>query len=94
MKKLDLNRNWTVRKEGSDAVKTVNLPHDAMLYEPRSREMKSSGGGGYFENGKYTYTKMFEAPAEWEGKYILLECEAVYQNASVFLNGKLLAEMS
>ena len=92
MKKLDLNRNWTVRKEGSDAVKTVNLPHDAMLYEPRSREMKSSGGGGYFENGKYTYTKMFEAPAEWEGKYILLECEAVYQNASVFLNGKLLAE--
>ena len=90
MNKIDLNRGWTVCKEGSDRVCTVDLPHDAMLYESRSREVKGGGGGGYFENGKYTYTK--NVPAEWEGKPVILECEAVYQNASVLLNGRLLQE--
>ena len=92
MKKLDFNQNWTVQKDGSDVICKVDLPHDAMLYENRSKESKATGASGYFEPGKYIYTKKFNAPEAWQGQKVILECEGVYQNAAVCLNGKQLAE--
>lgn len=93
MQKQDFNRGWSVYKEGRETeVREVNLPHDAMIYETRNKEAKTGGASGYFEGGKYIYTKKFAAPAEWEGKYVLVEFEAVYKNASVYLNGELVAE--
>ena len=92
MKKLDFNRGWTVQKDGSDIIKTVDLPHDAMLYEERSKEAKTAGASAYFEPGKYIYKKQFTVPQEWQGQKVILECEGVYQNAIVCLNGKQLAE--
>lgn len=49
-------------------IKEVALPHDAMIYEQRSREAVTAGACGYFPGGKYVYEKSFEAPVEWEGK--------------------------
>ena len=93
MVKQDFNRGWSVYKEGCETnVKEVNLPHDAMIYETRSKEAKTGGASGYFEGGKYIYTKKFTAPSEWEGKTVLVEFEAVYKNASVYLNGELIAQ--
>ena len=43
---------------------------------------------GYFPGSVYTYEKVFTAPAEWEGKDILIEFEGIYKNATVSLNGK------
>ena len=92
MKKLDFNRGWTVEKAGSTLVKTVDLPHDAMLFEERSKEAKTAGASAYFEPGKYIYRKVFAMEEAWQGQKVVLECEGVYQNATVTLNGKLLAE--
>ena len=93
MVKQDFNRGWSVYKEGFESgVKEVDLPHDAMIYEARSKEAATAGACGYFEGGKYIYTKKFNAPAEWEGKVVFIEFEAVYKNAAVYLNGELVAE--
>ena len=81
MQKLDFNRNWTL------GGKPVTLPHDAQITEKRWAEASNSGHG-YFPGGVYTYEKTFTAPAEWEGKTILVEFEGVYKNATVRFNGK------
>ena len=81
MKKISFHSEWTVNG------KAVTLPHDAQISEKRGKNV-SNGGHGYFPGGLYTYEKTFSAPAEWEGKTILVEFEGVYKNATVSLNGK------
>ena len=92
MKKLDFNRGWTVRKDGENEARRVDLPHDAMLFERREKNSPAAGACGYFFGGKYFYEKKFAVPEEWRGGHILLECEGVYQNASVEVNGAKIAE--
>lgn len=81
MKKISFNNNWTCNG------KAVTLPHDAQILETRSPDA-SDGGHGYFPGGVYTYEKTFTAPADWEGKKVLVEFEGVYKNSTVSLNGK------
>lgn len=90
MKRLNFNADWMFYKEGDDnhAVK-VNLPHDAMLYEKRDPESKSSSAGAFFPGGRYIYTKKFFAPEEYKDKCITLEFEGIYRNSQVFINGRL-----
>lgn len=88
MKKIDFNKEWTVQKEGNEKVQEINLPHDAMIYERRSKDAPTAGASGYFYGGKYIYNKQWDVPEEWESKTILLECEGVYRNASILVNGK------
>ncbi|MBO6159550.1 MAG: DUF4982 domain-containing protein [Firmicutes bacterium] len=92
MLKSDFNRGWTVRKEGSDKIRKVNLPDDAMLFEARRKDAPAGSGSGYFETGKYIYEKEWDISEEQAGKTLILECEGVYQNASVLLNGEKLNE--
>ena len=91
MIKKDLNTGWLFSKrgEGSDAV-TVDLPHDAMLHEKRSKDAVPAGACGYFHEGCYDYVKRFDVPEEWKDGSAILELEAVYQDSSVYLNGELL----
>ena len=81
MKTISFNDCW--RCNGAP----VTLPHDAQITEKRTAD-GSTGGHGYFPGGVYTYEKTFTAPAEWEGKEILVEFEGVYKNATVSLNGR------
>ena len=80
MKKISFNQNWTCNGT------PVTLPHDAQILEKRNPAV-SDGGHGYFPGGIYTYEKTFTAPAEWEGKKVLVEFEGVYKNSTVSLNG-------
>ena len=80
MQKICFNSNWVCNG------KAVTLPHDAQILEKRNPKA-SDGGHGYFPGGIYTYEKVFTAPAEWEGKHILVEFEGVYKNSTVSLNG-------
>ena len=81
MKKHYFCGNWTCNGT------SVTLPHDAQTLE-RRRADASDGGHGYFPGGVYTYEKTFTAPADWEGKKVLVEFEGVYKNSTVSLNGK------
>ena len=81
MEKICFNRDWVCNGQA------VTLPHDAQITEKRRADVGGSGHG-YFPGGVYTYEKIFTAPAQWEGKRILVEFEGVYKNASVSLNGK------
>ncbi|MCD7830082.1 MAG: glycoside hydrolase family 2, partial [Clostridiales bacterium] len=89
MKKLDLNRGWLVKHEGTEEPgKPVNLPHDAMLGEPRTAQSPGGTNTGWFEGHDYRYTRTLDVPEDWRGKAAVLECEGVYHNATVLLNGE------
>ena len=92
MQKTDFNRDWTVQKDGSTEILHVNLPDDAMIREERSKENKTASASAYFADGKYIYTKIFNLSEDETRQTLILEFEAVYQNAIVFLNGRQVAE--
>ena len=93
MKKTSFNDHWTCKKQGDSAEpKAVTLPHDAMLFEKRDRKAATAGACGYFPGGKYEYAKRFFLPEAERGRTHILEFEAVYKNAKVYLNGSLAAE--
>ena len=92
MQKTDFNRDWTVQKDGSTEILHVNLPDDAMIREDRSKENKTASASAYFAGGKYIYTKIFNLSEDETRQTLILEFEAVYQNATVFLNGRQVAE--
>ena len=87
MKRIDFNRGWTVTNEDGQS-RLVNLPDDAMIYEERSKDFPTGGASGYFKPGKYTYTRTFNVPTEYAGQKVILECEGIYQNSHVILNGE------
>lgn len=93
MLKLDFNQGWKYRRMDVDENFTeVNLPHDAMLCEPRAEENPGIHNIGYFEGHNYEYIKKFTIDEKLSDKKLTLEFEGVYHNAEVYLNGKLVAE--
>lgn len=93
MKKKDFNRGWLFGAVGKEqSMQPVTLPHDAMLYEKRSKDAATAGACGYFPGGAYVYVKRFLVPETWRTQSAVLEFEAVYQNAQVFVNDALVAE--
>ena len=90
MKKLDFNHGWTVRcLTREEPAKTVNLPHDAMISEPRTEDSLGEGNIGWYIGGDYEYTRKFIPGAALRGKKLLLEFEGVYMNPEVYVNGEL-----
>lgn len=98
MQREKWNNGWIMSKPGENPmmammmggggnVEMLTLPHDAMIHEERTQSTKNQHQTGFYPGGCYTYTKMFEAPEEWQDKNIYIEFEGVYQNARVFING-------
>ena len=85
---LDLCKGWTFRKEGGTPV-PVDLPHDAMLTEPRDGGCRNGVNSGYFPGGKYFYEKQLELPPEAAEKSVVLHFEGVYQNCSIYVGDAL-----
>lgn len=87
----DFMQGWRFYRYGSsDSVKTVDLPHDAMITEPRGKCLNGANSG-YFPGGHYVYEKVFEITSEQLGKYIALVFEGVHRCATVSVNGEKLA---
>ena len=87
MKAQSFNLGWSFFKEGHENnKKTVTLPHDAMLYENRSKDNPSGAACAYFAGGKYIYEKTIAADEGWSDKSVILEFEGVYQKAVVYVN--------
>ena len=86
---MDFNKGWICKclTRDLDAV-SVNLPHDAMLSEPRTEDSVAEGNIGWFIGGDYEYVKRFEVPQDWQGKKALIEFEGVMHDAEVYVNGE------
>ena len=99
MKKISLNHGWSFAKGtitmmdlfmgGSDKVQAVDLPHDAMIYQPRTPNTANAHQTGFYPGGEYTYLKQWEIPAEWAGHAVTLEFEGVADRCRIYINGNL-----
>ena len=84
---LDFCKGWTFCKEGRKPI-PVDLPHDAMITEPRDGGCRNGVNSGYFPGGKYIYEKVFDIADSDIGKSIVIHFEGVYQNCTVSVNGQ------
>lgn len=88
MRRDNFNAGWTFYKQGHvDESMTIELPHDAMIYEKRDPESPGGSAVGYFLGGVYVYEKTFMVPGEWRDKHVVFEFEGIYKNSKVYLNG-------
>ena len=88
---FDFNNDWLFCRQDGEP-KTVTLPHDAMLEEPRQKNCHNGKDCGYFPGGKYSYEKHFAVPQEYPEQKVSILFDGVYQNAVVYLNGEPVAK--
>ena len=89
MKATSLLIGWTCRHLGDTAPgKTVTLPHDAMLAEPRTALSAGGTNTGWYEGYDYEYRRTLTVPENALADTHILEFEGVYHNAEVWLNGQ------
>lgn len=89
MKATPLLTGWTCRHLGDTAPgKTVTLPHDAMLAEPRTALSAGGTNTGWYEGYDYEYRSTLTVPENELADTHILEFEGVYHNAEVWLNGQ------
>ena len=89
MKATSLLTGWTCRHLGDTAPgKPVNLPHDAMLAEPRTALSAGGTNTGWYEGHDYEYQRTLTVPENELADTHILEFEGVYHNAEVWLNGQ------
>lgn len=92
MQAIDWNKGWEFsRLEETDRAVAVELPHDAMLDEPRGAHCPSGVNACWFEGHDYCYRKTFTAPESWLEQEVFWEFEGVYHNAEVWLNDEMIA---
>lgn len=94
MKRTSFNEGWQFRRKvnsfaelgGAGAPYTdVVLPYDALIHE--RRDPHGEGAVAFFPAGAYQYRKTFLAPADLDGKRVVLQFEGVYRDATVHING-------
>ena len=78
MEKIKLLDNWKfckgvvsslkIMEMSGKAPEVVTLPHDAMIYEKRTKETKNGSRTGFYPGGIYTYFKDIDVPEEWENR--------------------------
>ena len=89
MKPTPLLTGWTCRHLGDTAPgKTVTLPHDAMLAEPRTALSAGGTNTGWYEGHDYEYRRTLTVQENELADTHILEFEGVYHNAEVWLNGQ------
>ena len=89
MKATSLLTGWTCRHLDDTAPgKTVTLPHDAMLAEPRTALSAGGTNTGWYEGYDYEYRRTLTVPENALADTHILEFEGVYHNAEVWLNGQ------
>lgn len=87
MNKIDFNKEWICYRAGKkeNACK-VSIPHDAMLWDPKSEKSPGGVNLGWYETNDYIYEKNFYVPMEDKNKKLVLEFEGVYHKAAVYVN--------
>lgn len=100
MEKIKLLDNWKfckgvvsslkIMEMSGKAPEVVTLPHDAMIYEKRTKETKNGSQTGFYPGGIYTYFK--DIVCQKNGKQSCYSgFEGIYETAMVYVNGALAA---
>jgi beta-galactosidase len=88
MDRIDFNSGWKFQREGAHHWQAVDLPHDAMIHEPRLPESAGGSALGFFPGGVYVYEKTFPVPVDWREKCLTFEFEGIYKNSKISINGQ------
>ena len=80
---MSLSSGWRFALDG-EVPRMVNIPHDWSIEFAPSSEMPSGCAGGFYRTGKATYEREIDG-GEFGG---ILEFEAVYRDAKVYVDGK------
>ncbi len=91
MKKLSFNDNWMFRPLDGEAAVVVQLPHDAMLREPREAGNPGGTHTGWYRGRDYVYTKTFHSTLTQGAETVILEFEGAYRNSEVRINDSLVS---
>ena len=86
------NEGPYVMKFDASAWKTVDLPHDWVVDLPFAEEASHSHGYKqvgyeYPKTSVGWYRKVFTVPAEDYGKHIWLQCDGIFRDAQIWVNG-------
>ncbi len=84
MLKSDFNADWRFARKG-ERLRSVSIPHDAMLLEERKLGNPSGSGCAYFGGGCYEYEKEFTLPVS-ESAALLFE--GIYPTGEITLDGE------
>ncbi len=84
---MDFNRDWLF-SDGKRQERTVNLPHDAMLWEKRDPACHNGDRTGFYPGGCYRYKKSFSLTEEESLQDVRLAFEGVYGRTTVYMNGQ------
>ncbi len=88
MIKTDFNKGWLFCREGEKEYIATDVPHDAMLREPRTDDSEGGTNTGWFAGCDYEYIKEFDVSSDIADRELILEFEGVYRNAEVYVNGE------
>jgi len=97
MEKLSFDSDWQYTTEVGSFVRPpsgwqpVTLPHDAAAGRARAHDNPTGPAGGYSWSGDVAYRKSLDVSDSWAGRQVLLEFEGVYMNATVSVNGSVVA---
>ena len=93
-----LDDNWRFRLGDPDHAaelsfddstwRIVTVPHDWSIESKIDPVARMGGGGGFFPSGIGWYRHKLDVTPEQKGKHIEVELEGIYENASIYLNGK------
>lgn len=98
MEKISFNSQWILSHNpqgimanlmgGAARQETANLPHDALISQPRSAGAPSGANMGYFIGEDVSYTKSFFVPEEERDKVHYLNFDGIYMDAIIYVNGR------
>ncbi|MDE7133545.1 MAG: DUF4982 domain-containing protein [Lachnospiraceae bacterium] len=99
MKKISLNQDWLFAKGtitmmemfmgSGEKISSIDLPHDAMIYQERTKTTANAHQTGFYPGGEYTYIKQWDVPEDWKERTVILEFEGVADTCRIYLNGNL-----
>lgn len=89
MERKSLNKDWLCYQAGKrEEAFAVEVPHDAMLLDPKSENSPGGVNNGWIDARDYSYERTLNVPEDWKGEKLLLEFEGVYRKATVSVNGE------
>ena len=89
MERKFLNKDWLCYETGKrEEAFAIDVPHDAMLLDPKSENSPGGVNNGWIDARDYSYEKTLDVPEDWKGGKLLLEFEGVYRKATVSVNGE------